>query len=175
MLKLKGIRNRSLVFSLVVSALMMMPLGLPGGSNVAEAQSCWPGVFCPNGAFNVGALIDRIDVRWNGGSSYSILFLPKNNLTGGTCGTIHVSPVNVYNVSNGFECGSAATSSTDVLILDVDRSYCSGSFTVGYRYFHYLNGDFTNPRKVHSNLTINPNDFSQTGVFVQGYAPVSGC
>jgi hypothetical protein len=167
--------TRSLVLMLLAGALMVLPLEPLGVHNAVEAQSCWPGARCPNGEFDVSALVSRIDVLWNGGSSYSILFNPVYNQTSGICGNMEAVPIQVYNASNGVDCGSANTSPTDVLVIDVDRSGCSGSFKVGYRFFHYLFNNSNLPRRVHSNVLINPNDFTQTGVFVQGYAPVPGC
>ncbi|HYL98127.1 MAG TPA: hypothetical protein VEZ90_04170 [Blastocatellia bacterium] len=158
--------------AVVAAALIALPLG-PLGSNIARAD-CWTGVYCPNGAFNVGAIVSSIDVCFTSNPNpWQIVFHLTSSYhsggSGGLCGAGSAQTIQV----NGGACGSGITDPGNPYQLDVSNSGCSGSFTVGFRVFAYDQSN--NPKKVHGNLTINPSDFSYFGQCIAGYAPVPGC
>ena len=173
----KAARNRlvarPVLMAIVIAALMVLPLALPGGGSSAAAQTCFPGILCPNGQFNVAALVSRIDVTWTGGHHWVIKFnLASGVNTTGNCGdgsAVYVQTTDSF----GSVCGSGSTDVNDAFALDVNVGTCNGnSFTVGYKVNAYQG---TTSGRVHSNVTINKSDFTVVNQTITGYAPVPGC
>ena len=165
---------RSLAMAVVIAAMTFLPLGLPGAADRVTAQSCWPGIYCGNGAFNVGALVSTIDVTWNGGHHYRVKFNLQSGVgTTGTCGA-GSAVLNQITDAYSSPCGSGSTASDDAYALDVNVGTCSGgSFTVGYKVYAYH--PTSGAGRVHGNATVNSSDFTYSGQTITNYAPVPGC
>jgi hypothetical protein len=158
--------------ALIAGVLVGWPLLLPGGTANAD---CWPLVRCPNGDSDTAALVSSIDVVWEGGTTYKIVFNRPSGVdaNGSACGQGGAVITNVVD-SSATSCGSETPSGYSVIL---DSSGCaSGSLTVSYRVRAYLAPTGSNnPGKVNGSFTLNPSDFTVIDQRINGYAPVPGC
>jgi hypothetical protein len=151
---------RRTILLIVAGALISIP-GLPPASETVEAG-------CFTFANSQCDLISRIDVCYNGFNtqlqlhSYdvSVVLAPGVSLNG-SCGQGGLQPLNVS------PCGFS--SSVAPHIINVKPCYNTFPFSVGYRMQGYLPDG--SPKKWHTQITIDPADFTSIGC-VLSYVPV---
>jgi hypothetical protein len=146
---------RAVAVALLTSALVILPMGLPGTSKTAEAG-------CFTFADNFSDLVSGITVCYNGQSGYEYSFTIYFTLASGATPT----PASPPSCGNGavevLSTTNTDSASASVYTITVTTSDIYTNVTAGYRLTAYISSG-TDPRKVHNNLSFYPYGVISTG------------